>query len=787
MTKNTLSPGTDHWIRYQADLGGVVQGVGFRPAFYRLAKKDGLRGYVQNRAGTLRLMLEGPESLVNDFMRKLPRRLPRIARLTALLEISREIIAEEDARPDFEILKSDVDDPLKVTIPVDLAICKECQDEVTDKNNRRYRYPFTTCTQCGPRYTVVTDLPYDRERTTLKEFPLCPECGREYVTPMDRRFHAESIACPVCGPGLKFLDAAGLPIKGDPLLLARRELAQGKIVAVRGIGGYLLAVDAFNQEAVMRLRKRKHRADKPFAVMAADLVTIEKYCRVSEVERELLESHRAPVVILKAPDAEEFITPLSPDSDTLGVMLPTSALHMLLFIPGDNDPVPPFQLLVMTSGNQSDEPTCVGNEEAVTRLNGIADFFLTHNREINLRNDDSVCVVRTGQPQVWRRARGYVPEPIWLKQKLKRRVLAMGSEVKNAIAVGMDREVVLSSHIGDLETPEALAELEKVVKYLPDFLQCKPEVVAVDLHPDWHSTRLGCQLAAAAGLPVVRVQHHYAHAASCMAEHGLNKSLALAHDGFGYGTDGSIWGAELLAVDLSGNAEPCRRLGTFEGVPLPGGDAAVRHPARQLIARWVSAGIALSPEWYERLGVTEEEANVWAQQCGSGLNTPICHSAGRVFDAFAALLGVAKGKTSYEGQAAIRLEKAAGIDCFSLLPSTVKFNPVEREGRLFIDWTPVFAELSDLRRVIGRENELAWEVHKAVAQAAFCQIKYGIAQTKIRSVVLSGGVFMNGLFSSYLRMLCDDAGIKLWIQQKVPPNDGGIALGQAVLGSLYSL
>ena len=764
------------------DLEGIVQGVGLRPAVYGLAVRFGLCGWVQNRCGVVRLQLEGDVSAVEAFMRRLPDALPSCARLDAVSEIGFSARSESEGTDGFRILPSEMSGIPKAVIPADLALCADCRREVLDPHNRRYGYAFTTCTRCGPRYTVVDSMPYDRERTTLAAFPLCPACRAEYSDPLDRRFHAESIACPRCGPRLALQDVSGTAVADDPLRAARASLAAGGLVAVRGIGGFLLAAHAFDRHALRTLRERKRRPHKPFAVMAADVGTVRRYCEVPPEAEALLTSRESPIVILDVlPEAVgEGRLPLdllTPDAPTLGVMLPTSPLHLLLLTALADDPVPPFELLVMTSGNRGGEPICLTDCEARERLGQIADLYLTHNRDIRLRADDSVAVLQRGRPQLWRRARGYAPNAVALLQPLRRCVLAMGAELKNAVALGDADRVVLSPHVGDLETPVALDGLERVARALPQFLERRPQTLAVDLHPDLHATRLGRRLAEEWGLPVVEVQHHHAHAAAVFAEHGVASGLALVMDGTGLGPDGTVWGAELLAVDPVGYS----RLATFAPVPLPGGDAAVRRPARQVIARWADAGVFPTEENLARLGVTPEEAAVWRQQCGRGLHAPLTHAAGRVFDAFSALLGFAPETVTYDGQSAVRFESAARRAIGNAVPQ-VPVRWIEREGLLEIDWREAFALLSDPRVAAGHEHEWALAVHDAVAEAALSMIEFGLKKCGVTGpVALSGGVFMNRILTDRVVSGLETQGIRVLIHRRVPPNDGGIALGQAVI------
>lgn len=762
-------------------MAGVVQGIGFRPTLYRLATEARLGGSVQNRSGTVRLTLEGAADDIEAFMASLSARLPRHARLDAVSPVKSGPLSVEKWRPVFRIVPSDACDEAEVAIPADLVMCENCALEIADPGDRRYGYPFTTCTDCGPRYTVISGMPYDRRRTTMSAFPLCAACSKEYGDPGNRRFHAETTACRDCGPQLFLEDNEGRCVPGDALRLARAGLAEGRIVAVRGIGGYLLAVDAFNREALARLRTRKNRPDKPFAVMATDMGTVRRYCLVTPEIEGLLNSPEAPIVILDLDmnGVHAFGLPIdliTPDTRTLGVMLPTSPLHALLAQPLRGDAVRGFDLLVMTSGNRGGEPICISNEEARERLRGIADLFLMHDREINLRNDDSLCTVQCGAPQVWRRSRGYAPQPIRSAQPLQRVVLAMGAELKNTIAVGYDHLIVASPHVGDLETPEALDGLRTVVRTLPAFLGRGPEAVAVDLHPDMHCTLLGREVAAARGLPVVEVQHHHAHAVACLAEHGMTCGLAVTFDGTGLGSDGNIWGAELLDVTETG----FKRLGSFQGVPLPGGDAAVREPVRQLVGRWVDAGVNPGGEWLDRLGISEEQVNAWELQCRRGINAPITHAAGRLFDAFSVLLGFASETTTYEGQTAIRLEAAAGRSTGESLPE-VPFSCLERDGMLWIDWTDAFVALSDFNRFAGAEEAWALAVHHAIARAVMTMIHYALSHSSNRTVALSGGVFMNLILTDLLVPQLEAEGLDVLLHRSTPPNDGCVAIGQAVV------
>lgn len=683
-------------------LRGLVQGVGMRPTVARLARDAGLGGWARNRAGSLLLRLEGPPVTVRAFLDALPGRLSAHARLDAVVVVAEEPVG--DVGP-FRILPSDDGEPPAVVVPPDLAACPACLAEVRDPTDRRYGYPFTTCTGCGPRYTVVERTPYDRERTTLARFPLCAACLAEYEDPGDRRYHAESIACPACGPRLALLRGDGAPLAGDPLRLARAALARGGIVAVRGLGGFQLVVDARSSAAIERLRRLKARPHKPLAAMAASLSAVERCCSLPDAARAALSGPDAPIVLLDVRDGGGGLPMgcLSPDTDTLGVMLPTTPLHDLLLSPLPGDPTPPFDWLVVTSGNRRGEPLCVDDGEALERL-GLADLLLTHDRDIAWRCDDSVVQVGGG-PQVLRRARGHAPLPVALRWPLGRCVLALGAGLKNTVALGFDDQIVLSPHIGDVDDPATLDACEALARALPERLGRRPDVIAVDLHPDLGATRLGERLAAELGVPVARVQHHHAHAAACMAEHGVAEALALAWDGVGLGDDGGLWGGELLHVSPAG----ARRLGTFAPAPLPGGDAAVREPLRQLAGRLCVLGEPLPTG----LAADPSALEAWQAQCRQGVNAPASHAVGRLFDAAAAALGLTPEPLTWEGQAAVRLEAAARRCRGPAMPLRA---PVDGQDLLVVDWRPLLRGL--LSAEPGAVEVAALGFHHALAEAA---------------------------------------------------------------------
>lgn len=762
-------------VRLTAELRGILQGVGFRPAMARMVKEAGLTGWVRNQSGTVRLVLDGSCEAVEEFIGSLAGKLPPRARLEETRVISRTAIERHEVAPVFKILASSFQGAARVSIPADLAMCSDCRADVFNRSSRFYRYPFTTCTNCGPRYTVVEAMPYDRERTALKEFPLCGECMAEYSDALNRRFHAESIACPVCGPQLFWADESGSRKEvADPLSEARCELARGSTVAVRGLGGYLLVADATNRDALKKLRKRKKRPAKPFAVMARNLEVLRKHCIVSDAERELLCSPSAPIVVLDTLKSSTLpLDILAPELGNLGVMLPTTPLHALLAEQLDEDPVASFDFLVMTSGNRGGEPVCISNTEAFSRLSGIADFYLGHNRTINLRNDDSLAVVDRGDVQLWRRARGYAPESITTGKSSGKTVLAMGAELKNTICLAFDNQAVLSPHIGNLETPEALDGLQQVVNSFPGYFGRTPEVIAVDLHPDMHSTRMGRAIGKELGIPVVEVQHHHAHALSVMCEHGIEEAIAVVFDGTGLGTDGAIWGGELLHVYPGG----WKRLGTLSPSPLLGGDAAVKRPAKQLAARFWQMGLPVDRMWRSRFGVSEYELSLWKTQFEKKLNSFDTHAAGRVFDAFSAGLSISPAQVSYEGQAAIWLESAAERGCREPEPN-ISVEVRSRNGLFVVDLSAMFTALHSAFPSEDQAGSWAMAFHRAMVKAAVAMVDNAGSSLNSLPVVLSGGVMMNRLFVSMLVERLQKNGKTVFTHRLVPPNDGGISLGQ---------
>lgn len=710
--------------RLRVALRGAVQGVGFRPFVYRLATSLGLTGWVRNSSAGLVAEVEGGAPVLQEFLVRLERDKPAPA-VILTREVSYLAPAGFTA---FEIVSSEEADEKSAAILPDLATCPKCLAELLDPTNRRYRYPFINCTLCGPRYSILVDIPYDRPNTTMRGFALCPECAREYHDPADRRFHAQPNACPACGPRLEgtITDAAGA-------------LAAGRIVALKGIGGFQLLADATNARAVERLRERKHREAKPFALMMASLEMVREHCRVSPAEEALLRSSAAPIVLLD-PRPDHGIAPnVAPGSPYLGVMLPYSPLHHLL-LREFSRPV------VATSGNRSDEPIAIDNEEARRRLGDIADCFLMHNRPIARPCDDSVVRLTRGRQTVLRRARGYAPLPVPVAAALPP-VLAVGAHLKNTIAIAVGRQVFLSQHVGDLDTLEARQSFEAAIEDLCRLYRFRPELVACDLHPDYASTLW----ARRSGLPLAAVQHHQAHIAACAAENDVRPPyLGVAWDGAGYGLDGTVWGGEFFLAD-SGRFDRIAHLRPFR---LPGGEAAMRECWR------AAAGIRFE------LGLPVEGPLV-RRMLEKKFNAPLTTSVGRLFDAVASLAGVAQ-ENRFEGQAAMKLE------CALAGRRTEEAYPLPGG-----DWGPLIeALLADVSRGVSSDR-IAARFHNALCG----WIVETARRVGVKQIILSGGVFQNRYLTERTAEQLESLGFAVYTHQRIPAGDGGIALGQAVLAA----
>ena len=755
--------------RCRHTIGGIVQGVGFRPFVYRLAHELNLTGWVRNTPAGVEIEIQGDDDRLNAFERDLRNELPPLAQVTS--HVSTDIPACDDNS--FTILPSG-DGRVDIRIAPDSAICADCLRELFDPADRRYRYPFITCTNCGPRYSIITGTPYDRPNTTMAGFPLCPDCLREYRDPLDRRFHAQPIACHSCGPQVTLLTSKGeeIAFRDEAVVQAAELLKNGAIIAVKGIGGYHLAVDACNHAAVGRLRERKKRDEKPFAVMAADIETARELVFISDMEERLLISAEAPITIAaKRPDSP--LSPLiAPGNGWLGLMLPYAPLHHLLMRDS-------FQALVMTSGNISDEPVAFEDREALQRLAGIADYFLTHDRQIHIRSDDSVMRVFQERPLFYRRARGYAPRAVTLPFTVPS-LLATGAELKSTVCLAEGNRAFLSQHIGDLKNQSTLDSFAHTITHLSGILAIRPELAACDLHPDYLSSRF----AEDSGLPLIRVQHHHAHLASCMAENGLDGSvIGIIFDGTGYGPDGTVWGGEFLV----GGYDGYRRAGHFHQVPLPGGDAAVREPWRMAMSYLHQAfGEAAFTLDHQVAGIlTGKEFALFAQMLRRGINSPLTSSCGRLFDAVAALLNL-QHIVSYDGQGAIELEALA--EKYKSPPAPLSqrggysYNIVfHGEEPLQLDFSPMFPEILDELRAGITTTTIAHRFHQTVAAAAAEGCMNISNATGIDRIILSGGVFQNRLLTEMIYTSLTGKGLAVFTHHLAPPNDGGIALGQAAI------
>ncbi len=747
-------------------ITGVVQGVGFRPFVYNLALRLGLKGWVLNHSGGVEIEVEGPHDEVARFITSLRQDAPPLAHITSL--------TSQPTAPrgydHFEIRHSERQAGHYQLISPDVATCPDCLRELFDPQDRRYRYPFINCTNCGPRFTIIKDIPYDRDNTTMRVFPLCPDCRAEYEDPTNRRFHAQPNACPTCGPHVWLTEPGQEQITAEAALQKARELLlSGKILAIKGLGGFHLACDATNAQAVQTLRERKHRPHKPFAVMMATLADVKAHCEVPPAAASLLSSPQAPIVLLErrpAGDGPSIVAEVAPHQRRLGVMLPSTPLHHILL----RDAGRP---LVMTSGNLTEEPIAKDNDEALRRLASLADAFLLHNRDIHARYDDSVVQLMGSTVSFIRRARGYAPFPIQLPFTLPQ-IFATGPLLKNTFTLTRDANAFLSQHIGDMENLETLAHYEAALATFEHLFRITPEAVVCDQHPDYLTTHLAERYARERGLPPpTRIQHHRAHIAACLADNArpldAGPVIGVAFDGTGYGDDGAIWGGEWFVGDYEG----FERVAHLEYLPLPGGDAAIRHPWRIAVAYLHT----LLDEFPAGIFCPADALRV-RQQITHRLNTPQTSSAGRLFDAVSALLGVCQ-TTSYEAQAAIELEQIAAP---GEQRASYDFGLEKVNGVWQVRLAPLFESLlSDTTRA-RRVPEIAWRFHKTVAEMIATVCERIRAATDISTVALSGGVFQNRLLLQLTRPLLAQRGFEVLLHRQVPPNDGGVSLGQAVLG-----
>lgn len=754
-------------IRVSVHISGAVQGVGFRPFVYHLAQKRELNGWVINSSSGVTIDAEGDRPNVDSFLSDLRTDKPPMAVILAM-EVS---YAEPFGYTNFEIKKSSETEEKTTLVLPDAATCPDCLRETCDQSDRRYRYPFTNCTNCGPRYTIIEKIPYDRPNTSMRVFEMCKPCKEEYRDPDDRRFHAQPVACPTCGPQVFFSDGSGVRLaeRNDALLMAIDRILHGDIIALKGIGGFLLLCDATNTNAVARLRRRKHREEKPLAVMFKDLEDLERSCYISKAEKELLVSIQRPIVLLEKRSKDGLAEEVAPNNPYLGVMLPYSPLHSLL-MDGLKTPV------VATSGNQTDDPIAVTNEEAFRRLSGIADFFLMHNRDIVRRVDDSITRVVDGRPLILRRARGYAPLPASDRKVPDIKVLALGGHLKNTISFCKGGQIFTSQHIGDLETYEATESFKEVISSLSSLYDFVPEVIATDLHPDYISTKMGKLMAEDLGIEVHSIQHHHAHIASCMHEHHLRgQVLGVAWDGTGYGTDGHAWGSEFLVADYSG----FERLAHMIPFPLPGGEPSVRKPSHSALGFLMAAfGNELTDRNLRKLptlsSMKEDELSVLLQMVERRFNSPMVYGVGRFFDAVSSIIGL-RQNCSFEGQAAMDLEfEATKCTLKSISPYSYE---IQSGSPLKIDWRQMARQIAQDQLNGVRKRDIARRFHVTLADMIVAIAK----QSSQEKVVLSGGVFQNVLLLNETRKRLASEHFQVFTHSMIPPNDGGISVGQAAI------
>lgn len=740
---------------------GVVQGVGFRPFIYKLAMEHGLKGWVANTSGSVEIEVEGEAQAIDSFLRSIRDDAPPLARIEAVEAAdgtprgSRRFIIRE-SRPDagYQLISPDI------------ATCPDCLAELFDPRDRRYRYPFINCTNCGPRFTIIKDIPYDRPKTTMASFEMCPLCRAEYGDPFNRRFHAQPNACPVCGPSLWIEDQEGrVADVTDPISEAVNLLRSGSILAIKGLGGFQLACDACSSPAIQALRTRKRRLDKPLAVMMRDLDEAGQYCLFSRVEAELLSSPQAPIVLLSLKPGSDISPLVAPDNRYLGVMLPYTPLHHLLL----RDFGKP---LVMTSGNISEEPIAKDNQEARSRLGRLADHFLFHDRDIHARYDDSVFFIQNNSVQPARRARSYSPYPVKLPFN-SAPLLAVGGEEKNTFCLTRDRFAFLSQHIGDLENLETVGHFTETLELYKKLFRVTPRAIAHDLHPDYLSTRYALEFNQK--LPLIGVQHHHAHIASCMADNGLmGPVIGVAFDGSGFGPDGSVWGGEFIVATYKG----FERMGHIENMPLPGGEISIRKPYRLALA-YVRTLLGETPDLPSFGRIPAEEQEIILAQITRGINTPLTSSCGRLFDSVSALLGF-KRTISFEGQAAVALEMAAAR---SERGASYPFGLEKEDGLWQVKLKQLFRSVIEEMTSAVPISEISFKFHGTVAHMIRDATTAVSAETGITKIILSGGCFQNRLLLDLTLPLLAHAGLTCFVHRQVPCNDGGLALGQAAVAA----
>jgi hydrogenase maturation protein HypF len=753
--------------RIRLSVSGVVQGVGFRPFVYGLASRLGLAGFVRNEPQGVELELEGAAATIEAFLEQLRTAGPPLARIQGIRTCELPPLDERG----FVIHPSAKTGERTVFIAPDQATCQDCLRELRDPRDRRYRYPFINCTNCGPRYTIIRDVPYDRARTTMAEFIMCPTCRAEYEDPSNRRFHAEPTCCPACGPQVRLTDPSGIPIPCDDAIAAAIDrLSTGTIVAVKGLGGFHLACDASDARSVRRLRQRKHRDLKPFALMMRNVAAVERICDLSCEARDVLASGERPILLLRKRRNHGIAEEVAPRSACFGVMLPYTPLHELL-LEG------PFPALVMTSGNLTDEPIAFTNEDALNRLGALADYFLLHNRAIHIRTDDSVARMSLGKQRFLRRSRGYAPFPVELPvDTTGHEILSVGPELNNTICVTRGNQAFLSHHIGDLQNVAAYDSFLQAVRHLENVLAVAPKAVVCDFHPAYASTRYAREC----GLPLVPVQHHHAHVASVLAEVGrCDKVIGVSFDGMGWGNDGTLWGGEFMVCDLAG----FERVGHLKPIAQPGGDAAAKRPPRMAYAYLREAFGERADELARELlpGLGSAETNVVAQLINRRVNCPMTSSMGRLFDAASALLGICDQNT-YHAQAPMELEARAceAENEEGYYPARTEEGP---SGTIIVPASHIVRGLVEDRMEGTPVEVCAARFHNSIARVTVEVCEELRDRTKLSSVALSGGVFANAFLLERLAPFLEAKGFEVLLNALVPAGDGGVSLGQAAVAA----
>lgn len=752
-------------MRMKIEVTGIVQGVGFRPFVYRTAVKNRLNGYVKNKGDAgVEIILEGKEQAIETFLKDLKTEAPPLAQI---YDITKRKLKGKDEYQGFTISKSSSEaEHAGSIIPPDIAICDDCLRELGDPKDPRYNYFFITCTNCGPRYTIIERLPYDRENTTMRDFPLCGFCKKEYKDPLNRRFHAQTVACPKCGPKAYLTTNQGKPVQHkDPIREAGKLLSEGSILAIKGYGGFHIAASTTDETPLARLRQAKHRSQKPFAVMARNLETIMTFAKVSKEEEQLLKSYARPIILL---DKSYCLSDLiAPGLHNIGVMLPYTGLHYMLFDAVDD------AAFVMTSANPPNQPIVKDNEEALKTLGNAVDYFLFHDRQIAHRCDDSVLRMH-GKRQVFiRRSRGYAPTPIILREKTRRCIVGLGGELNDTSCILLENKAFVSPHIGDVENIETESFLRNTIEHLTRLTNSKIEAVACDLHPKFTTTKLAHQLAEENNWQLVQVQHHHAHIAALMVEHNIKEMMGICCDGYGYGTDGEAWGGEILLC--TEETEGFKRLAHLEKQPLAGGDLATRYPLR------VAAGILSKrmkiEDWLlenaQRFPYGKKETLILVDQLRKGFGVSETTSCGRVLDAIAAILGICYERT-YEGEPAMKLESAAidGKDVLSLEP-TIENGILETTQMVY----EVFAN-----REKYSKTDLAYSAHAYLARGLATLAIENVVKNDVKAIGFSGGAACNGILASIMRKTVKDAGLQFVVHSAVPSGDGGVSFGQAVVG-----